>query len=170
VLCGEYLRDADLVGNFLGMAERSKHRVILNKMFRIAYVSTASAYFDEPEIRRLLKHSIEQNARSDITGILLHKDGQFMQLLEGDEEDVMATFNRISNDPRHHNIFVLIKQPVEQRHFPGWFMAFRDLDRLKRQGMIGYDEFFDTQLTGQEFATKPDRCEKLLLLFKKNFR
>ena len=142
----------------------------MSKLFRIAYVSTASKLFDSAELRDMLKESNARNKEADITGMLLYKDGQFMQVLEGTLESVTATFSRISRDPRHHGIMVLLKGAVQERRFPDWSMAFRDLNLPDHQEVPGYSEFLNTPLTGKEFADNPDRCEKLLLVFKKTIR
>ena len=142
----------------------------MSKLFRIAYLSTASKLFDSAELRDMLKDSNERNQKAGITGMLLYKDGQFMQVLEGTAEAVTATFSRISKDPRHHGIMVLAKGAVQERRFPGWSMAFRDLNLPDHQSVPGFSEFLNTPLTGKEFANNRDRCEKLLLVFKKNIR
>ena len=142
----------------------------MSKLFRIVYVSTAAKLFNSAELRDMLKESHARNREAGITGMLLYKDGQFMQVLEGTLEAVTATFSRISRDPRHHGIMVLLKGAVQERRFPDWSMAFRDLNLPDHQEVPGYSEFLNTPLTGKEFADNPDRCEKLLLVFKKTIR
>jgi hypothetical protein len=136
----------------------------------MAYLSTASKQFDSAELRAMLKEAHARNTEVGITGMLLYKDAQFMQILEGPAETVTATYSRISKDPRHHGIIVLVQGTVQERRFPGWSMAFRDLNLPDHQDVPGYSEFLNTPLTGKEFAGDPERCEKLLLLFKKNIR
>jgi hypothetical protein len=142
----------------------------MSQLFCIAYVSTASKLFDSAELREMLKESNKRNKEAGITGMLLYKDGQFMQVLEGPGEVVSETFSRISKDPRHHGIMVLLKGAVQELRFPGWSMAFRDLNLPDHQDVPGFSEFLNTPLTGKEFAGDPDRCEKLLLAFKKSIR
>lgn len=142
----------------------------MNQLIQIAYVSTAAKLFNGAELRTMLKEANERNTQSGITGMLLYKDGQFMQILEGPEEPVKATFGRISNDPRHHGIIVLIKESVNQCHYPGWSMAFRNLNLPDHQDVSGYSEFLNTPLNEEEFTSNPSRCEKFMLLFKKNIR
>ncbi len=143
---------------------------LMSNLFRVVYISTATKLFDSAELREMLKESNERNKQSDVTGMLLYKDGQFMQVLEGSAEAVTATFSRISRDPRHHGIMVLLKGAVQERRFPRWSMAFRDLNLPDHQDVPGFSEFLNTPLTGKEFANDPDRCEKLLLVFKKSIR
>lgn len=142
----------------------------MSKLFRLAYISTASKRFDSSELRAMLMESNARNKAAGITGMLLYKDGQFMQVLEGTADAVTETFSRINRDPRHHNIIVLLQGAVQERRFPGWSMAFRDLNLPDQQNVPGYSEFLNTPLTGGEFAGDPDRCEQLLLLFKKKIR
>ena len=144
--------------------------MVMNQLFRMAYISTASKSFESVELREMLKSSNVRNKEAGITGMLLYKDGQFMQVLEGPEKAVKATFGRIIRDSRHHGIIVLVNGAVEERRFPGWSMAFRDLNLPDHQEVPGYSEFLNTPLTGKEFAGDPSRCEKLLLVFKKNIR
>jgi hypothetical protein len=138
----------------------------MNTLFRMAYISAASKPFSRAELRDLLKQADELNAKAGVTGMLLHKDGRFMQILEGPKAAVKAIFGRISKDSRHHGIIVLIKEAAEERHFAGSPMAFRDLDSPEQRAVPGYGEFLNTPLTGREFASRPSHCEKLLLLFK----
>lgn len=51
-----------------------------------SYISTASHPPSEDELERLLAASRSWNAQHDITGILMHNDGSFMQLLKGPRE------------------------------------------------------------------------------------
>ena len=142
----------------------------MSKLFRMAYVSNATKLFSSAELREMLKEANERNKQSGITGMLLYKDGQFMQVLEGEAEAVTATFSRISKDPRHHGIMVLVKGAVQERRFEKWSMAFRDLSLPDHQEVPGFSEFLNTPLTGKEFDGDPEQCEKLLLFFKKQIR
>lgn len=57
-------------------------------MFRIVYTSTASVPFSTAELADLLKSARDNNQRHDITGMLLYKDNNFIQILEGPEQAV----------------------------------------------------------------------------------
>jgi hypothetical protein len=54
-------------------------------MFRIVYVSAASEPFSDQQLKELLQKSRQNNVAAGITGMLLYKDGTFMQTLEGPE-------------------------------------------------------------------------------------
>jgi hypothetical protein len=136
-------------------------------VYFVVYVSSAVRPFTREELQRLLKKSRANNARNGITGMLLYKDGNFMQVLEGDEAAVRATFDRISKDPRHRNVIVLLRSEEAERDFPDFSMGFYDLNSAKAHDMPGYTEFLNTPLTEEEFSDNPSRTRKLLLSFKK---
>ena len=65
----------------------------------------------------LLAVARRNNPRAGVTGQLLYKDGNFMQLIEGDEAAVRALFARIERDPRHGGVIVLLDHVVPEREF-----------------------------------------------------
>ncbi len=72
----------------------------------------------------LLKKSQDNNIKVGFTGLLVHKDGQFMQLIEGSEDSVRATLKKIEADPRHKNITTLLEGTTDDRQFSDWSMRF----------------------------------------------
>jgi hypothetical protein len=53
------------------------------KYFFLVYVSSAIYIFTQEELLILLDQCVELNKNNGITGMLLYKDGNFMQVLEG---------------------------------------------------------------------------------------
>ena len=137
-------------------------------MFFLVYVSSAVKLFSPSELISLMAKSQENNAKKGITGMLLYKGGNFMQLLEGEEELVRNLFHKIAVDQRHQGEMVLLQGQSEERQFPTWSMGFRDMNSPQTLNLPGYNEFLSTELTGEEFSSDPTRAQKLLLLFKKN--
>jgi hypothetical protein len=138
-------------------------------LFQVVYVSTASEPFGRAELMELLRQSVRRNTAAGITGLLLYKDGCFMQALEGEAAAVVSLFSKISRDPRHHHVIPLIHEPIEQRHFPNSAMAFRDLNSAELQDLAGYSEFLNTPLNGELYAKDIPKSKRLLLLFKQDF-
>lgn len=137
-------------------------------MFYLVYVSSAVRPFSRSDLEDLLATSRENNARAGITGMLLYKDGNFMQVLEGEEGAVRALYDKIGKDPRHRGEITLREGFAQGRQFPGWTMGFRDLQSREVRDIPGYSEFLNTPLTGREFSEDPTRAQKLLLTFKKS--
>jgi acylphosphatase len=96
-------------------------------MLCIVYVSSAKPEFSDADLMVLLEQSRSKNARLDITGVLLYKDGNVMQLLEGPDQAVGDLIKTIYADQRHHGIIQLLRKRVETREFPDWSMDFRNL-------------------------------------------
>jgi hypothetical protein len=57
-------------------------------MFRLVYSSSARSGMTEDELKLILESAKVRNARRGVTGMLLFRDGVFLQLLEGEEVDV----------------------------------------------------------------------------------
>ena len=137
-------------------------------MYFLTYVSSAVTPFTPSELVELLATSHENNAKSNISGMLLYKDGNFMQVLEGDEDVVRTLYDKIGRDRRHRGLLTLIQGPLAERQFPDWSMGFRNLNTADVLAMPGYSEFLNTPLTDPRFASDPTRCQKLLTTFKKS--
>jgi hypothetical protein len=76
------------------------------------------------EIDGILATARRRNAEVSVTGAMLFNEDWFVQLLEGGEADVRATFDRIAADTRHDDVQVLYENTTATRSFPGWSMAF----------------------------------------------
>jgi len=89
----------------------------------ITYLS--SSKLDSIEsIQALFEKAKTHNLSHQISGILLHKNGNFMQILEGLEEQVDAIYNKIIKDKRHHQIIKLIDIPIPGRLFQEYKASF----------------------------------------------
>lgn len=136
-------------------------------IYFIIYASSATRKFSEAELVELLKKSRENNSRLGITGMLLYKDGNFIQVLEGEKSAVQMLFKKINADPRHKGVLILLQETIEERQFPDWSMGFRNLNSAEYSAMEGYSEILNYSFTGEEFKSDPTKCQKLLLMFKK---
>ena len=94
-------------------------------MHRLLYISTARQPMTAPELETLLKLSRRNNAAVAITGLLVVGGRRFLQALEGPEDAVRATYERIARDPRHYAVVKLADSPIAERSFTGWSMGFQ---------------------------------------------
>ena len=134
-------------------------------MFSLTYVSSAVKPFTPHELRDLLEACHRNNRPRDVTGMLLYKDGKFMQVLEGEEAAVMGVYRLVSRDPRHCGLLPLLRGTVSERQFPKWSMGFKDLGG-DLDNPEGYSEFLNAPLTDNLFKSDPSQAKKLLLTFK----
>ena len=137
------------------------------QLYFLIYVSIASDDLGREELLELLRVSRENNVRDDITGLLLYKDRRFMQLLEGSETAVCATYGRITRDPRHHDATVLLEGPTTERDFADWSMGFHDLDVDAVRSTPGFSPFLATKFSVFDFASDPSRAHQLLRIFRR---
>jgi hypothetical protein len=138
------------------------------QLYFLVYVSSVVTPFSADELSALLAISHRNNTAMGITGMLLYKDGNVMQVLEGEEGAVRKLYATIADDSRHRGLLTLTQGPLAERQFPDWSMGFRDLTAADGSAAPGYNEFLNTPLTGREFSSNPTRCQKLLTTFKKS--
>lgn len=135
-------------------------------MYYTVYASCASAPFNQQQLVDLLQQSRDNNQAKDITGILLYNRGTFIQLLEGDEQVVKDLYAKIDKDPRHKLIFTLMEGHKDERQFPNWSMAFRDLDSPEIKNLPGFNNFINQPLDSEQYYRDPMAAIELLYLFR----
>ena len=101
------------------------------RLLSVVYISSATREFSATDLTILLEQSRAKNARLDITGILLYKGGNIVQLLEGPEPSVRDLIKTIYADQRHTGIIQLLEQEISQREFPDWSLEFRNLAKVR---------------------------------------
>jgi hypothetical protein len=78
--------------------------------------------FEESVLSSILFTARSRNTDDDITGALICRADLYLQLLEGPEAAVDATYARIAEDNRHVEVNLLVRKPVDGRLFPNWAM------------------------------------------------
>ncbi|NHI16371.1 BLUF domain-containing protein [Microbacterium excoecariae] len=112
-------------------------------VFSLAYSSVAVRPFDDLALAALLAQSREANARAGITGMLLFRAGSFVQVIEGDEAGVRALMARISRDPRHTRVRVLVEGTAPARTFADWTMGYEPITAPTAPAPVGFRNTFD---------------------------
>ena len=122
----------------------------------------------ENKLVELLHTSRINNKRNRITGMLLFKNGYFMQVIEGDEVRVNALMNTIKSDIRHKNIDILREEYIQSREFPDWTMGFQNLDSKDCLNIQGFTKILENNFKPEYFAEHTTEAHALLLAFKRN--
>ena len=135
-------------------------------MISLTYVSSATTFLNPTELLALLNRARTNNVALGLTGMLLYKDGNFMQVLEGEEAPLRQLYTKIIKDPRHSGLIKLLDQPIETRQFPSWSMAFTNLDDVSPSAVPGYSEFLNLSLTEPSCLQNPSRAQNLLKTFR----
>lgn len=139
-------------------------------MHSLVYVSSARQPLTKAELLELLERACRQNEAKNVTGLLLYRAGNFMQLLEGAEETVERLFAKISADPRHWAVTALQRSQAKERMFPRWSMACRDLDDPQVHALPGFSQFLEPGIGSRAYFENPTRAQKLLVYFKEAIR
>ncbi len=139
-------------------------------LFHLIYVSSATVPFPETDLLALLERSRRNNVGVGITGLLLFRDGNFMQVLEGEEPAVRETHARILQDDRHRGAITLVKEAIAERTFADWSMGFRNLDSEDLRKTPGYSEFLNESWFGHKKNTDPRKAVQLLHFFRARLR
>ena len=96
---------------------------------RIHYISSFVTDMSDEELEELANQAARENAKKDITGVLMAKGGLFFQIIEGPEANIDNLFSNILKDPRHEKIITLGIQVGDlKRLFPNWHMKEINLD------------------------------------------
>ena len=98
----------------------------MNKLTRLIYVSRVAeaARRDlNATVKAVLQASRLNNVKVGVTGMLLTHGGYFVQALEGADQAVHATFQRVSRDTRHHEVKLLGADFPNARVFERWAMC-----------------------------------------------
>jgi hypothetical protein len=118
------------------VAEKSSDLIL------VAYASAACAPFLGEALGNLLIGARRNNARRQLTGMLLYHQDSFFQVLEGPRAAVTGVYDQISADPRHTKIIKLIEEDIEQRSFADWTMGLGRVERDELGAIPGLNDFF----------------------------
>lgn len=59
--------------------------------------------------------------------MLIHTDKRFLQVLEGDKEEIESLYLQIKSDSRHGGVMQRSFSEVDSRIFSEWHMAYKDI-------------------------------------------
>ena len=132
----------------------------MSELAALAYVSSAASDFTESDLEALLQTARDENARGELTGVLLYHDRTFFQYLEGPERELQTAYQRIKGSRKHHGIIQLFLKRIPQREFNGWRMGFAFAPRslILQLSNIEWTEIVSTS------AEKPERPVGMTLL------
>jgi len=97
----------------------------------------------------ILKTSLTNNRINQITGVLCQGVGFFIQVLEGERNNVNELFLKIANDRRHKNVELISFEEVTHRKYPKWLMAHIDLSEMDPMVALKHPEFDPYSASGK---------------------
>ena len=133
------------------------------QLIHLIYASAAGPELTTEKLAVLLEASRLNNQRLNLTGMLLHAEGSFFQVLEGAPEAVDALYAKVERDPRHEQVTTIIREPLPKRNFDAWTMGFHSLSSEELANLSGVNDFFDK---GAMVSVDAGRARKLLTAFR----
>lgn len=94
---------------------------------QVLYRSLARPGLALTDVGAILKISRRNNALSGITGLLVYREGCFLQMLEGPLGPVHSTLEKIKADSRHTDFEILYQNnAASEPLFKAWSMGYLD--------------------------------------------
>ncbi len=91
---------------------------------RVVYESHATGRTDSLlNMATILAESQRNNDRDGLTGALAAHEGRYIQVLEGNGPDIDRLLRRLADDPRHRDVTIMDRRPIDCRSFGDWTMA-----------------------------------------------
>ncbi len=135
-------------------------------LFHLGYTSTETRPLATAELLEMLEGIRATNERLDVTGLLLHREHCFFQVIEGEESVIREVYERICRDYRHQRIELLFEGPIEQREFTDWRMGFVQLDNIDVSQLPGYSRFLEQGGDPWDMFHEMSKTQRLMTLFR----
>lgn len=122
----------------------------LHRLYYRSRPTSAAAADLAHVVEQIIETSIRQNRAVGLTGLLIVVKNQFVQVLDGDVNEVRTTYARISLDRRHQDPSIIGQGPVSRRLFGDWHMCASTLaasDRAILEVLDGKEDFNPQALT-----------------------
>jgi hypothetical protein len=87
---------------------------------RLVYTSYLSPDEDDTCVPQIVRHARTNNARLDVTGLLIFDGIRFCQYLEGPADSVLPLLDKIRNDSRHLEVGVKELSETDASRLTEW--------------------------------------------------
>jgi Sensors of blue-light using FAD len=114
------------------------------QVIHLIYASVATQDMGTAELTDLLQKARLANETLGLTGMLLHSDRNFFQVLEGESAVVDKLYEKIIRDHRHEQCTLIIREPIARRSFGDWSMGFSHVSPEELGRIEGLNDFFHT--------------------------
>ena len=91
----------------------------------------------------------------------MFKRGNFLQIIEGPENSIFSTWERICKDSQHHTITVLEEGSYEERNFSNWSMGLKNLGTEALTDIPGFININNDQFWENPNNLKPNAMKLL---------
>lgn len=108
------------------------------------------------QVNDILRTAIRNNEANGITGALIFDEDKFVQVLEGERDDVWAAFEVVAADPRHARVSFVRMEAAPARQFGAWPMGCVERNRETATTFSPYlrkGSFQPAKMTGKEIMS-----------------
>lgn len=95
------------------------------------------------------KKAQKYNINHEISGFLVSDSNELVQLIEGNEQNVDALFNKIKSDSRHHDVEIQFQDTADNRIMPFFGMGLC----LVNSNVNYQQDFYFTRYQAKEFSS-----------------
>lgn len=131
-------------------------------LYELLYSSVSTRNMQLNELLSLLHQSRDKNAQLGVTGLLLYRQCEFMQAIEGEEKVIRSLWNTIRFDERHFSARIIYEGLLPERGFANWSMGFQDFAEVNTAKLKGYSSFLEKGFTSEIVAQNPSTARRLM--------
>ena len=137
-------------------------------MHELLYCSIATREVLEADILDLLKVSRDNNARLEVTGLLVYqkRTNEFLQILEGEKKVIFDLLETVKSDDRHKRLHVIHDKEIPERGFNGWYMAFAYMESIDKSKLEGISDFLEKGYTYELAKGDPTWAAQIMQTFR----
>ena len=118
----------------------------IRDLHALMYSSIADPNLSPQDIEQLVNDARRNNARHELTGLLVFQAGCFLQILEGDRKKLSNLFEqKLMRDPRHSAVNLFYDEALHERRFRFWHLAFSDLNQQSVRISSPYRECLNSE-------------------------
>ncbi len=96
-----------------------------SQLISVMLVSLSDQHADSSKINEAIDAAHLSNEKHQLTGFLTCYAGLYLQVLEGEKQQVLEVLPSIESNPRHTSVYYLGMESIEKRYFPHLTLAFR---------------------------------------------
>ena len=120
--------------------ENASEEILPDDLVAVTYISHSLIRLNEidPVCDDIRETASRNNAKNEISGLLIYCRERFIQRLEGKRQHINKLIEKIKSDPRHRKLLILHHSKIDKRYFSDWSQmrvvkegeGLDDLDRL----------------------------------------
>jgi hypothetical protein len=126
----------------------------------ILFASSLTPGCDESELSLIFEASAHRISSNNTGGVLLYAHGCFMQLIEGNTENVIAAFEQSCKANWHFDIHILLRERIDERLCEGWGFSHVRLGKKIDRVSESSHHFFSFKKSEIKERVKKKRCAR----------